>query len=159
MAARIRIALAKRSLSVVRSAQEVNGDIAFVEPKTDSSRRRITLSRVAIAALRKRQAVADTEGHPSKLVFPSARGYPLRKSNFIRRVWEPIRNAAGLSNIRFHSLRHTAASLLLAENVHPKVVSDLLGHSSVRLTLDTYSHLVPALQAGAADAFDRVLGR
>jgi integrase len=92
-------------------------------------------------------------------VFPSERGCPLRKSNFIRRVWNPISKAAGLAGLRFHNLRHTAASLLVAENVHPKIVSDLLGHASVRMTLDIYSHLMPALHAVAADAFDRALKR
>ncbi len=149
--------LSKRTLSVVRSAQEVNGEVNFVEPKTDTSRRRISLSHLAVAALRRRRAIATSEDHDSELVFPSERGYPLRKSNFIRRVWEPICGAAGLGDVRFHGLRHTAASLLLAENIHPKVVSDMLGHASVRITLDTYSHLSPTLQAVAADAFDRLL--
>jgi integrase len=152
------IDLTKRTLSVVRSAQEVNGEITFVDPKTEASRRRIALSRLAVSALRSRQRIAAGECHESELVFPSEYGYPLRKSNFIRRVWEPIRCAAAIGMVRFHILRHTAASLLLAEGIHPKVVSEMLGHSSVRITLDTYSHLVPTLQAGAADAFDRVLG-
>jgi integrase len=150
--------LSKRTLSVARSAQEVNGEITFVEPKTESSRRRITLSNVAVAALKGRRSMAARERHQSELVFPSERGYPLRKSNFIRRDWEPIRAAANVA-VRFHALRHTAASLLLIEGTNPKVVQEMLGHSSVRLTLDTYSHLIPTMQAGAADAFDRVFRR
>jgi integrase len=150
--------LTRGSLFVARSAQEIDGEVTFVEPKTDSSRRRIMLSKAAIAALRSRRSVADSDGHKSDLVFPSERGHPLRKSNFIRRVWEPLRKKAKIT-ATFHSLRHTAASLLLAEGIHPKIVQEMLGHSSIRLTLDTYSHLIPTMQAGAAAAFDRVLGR
>ncbi len=150
--------LARGSLFVARSAQEINGEVTFVEPKTDSSRRRIMLSKAAIAALKSRRSLAGTEGHKSELVFPSERGHALRKSNFIRRVWEPLRKKAKVT-ATFHALRHTAASLLLTEGVHPKIVQEMLGHSSIRLTLDTYSHLIPTMQAGAAAAFDRVLGR
>lgn len=150
--------LRRRTLFVQRSAQEVASEISFVEPKTDRSRRRVSLSGVAVDALKRRKAIAATEARNGELVFPSERGYVLRKSNFLRKDWEPIRTAAQVPKARFHDLRHTAASLLLIEGVHPKVVSEMLGHASVRLTLDTYSHLIPTMQAGAADAFDRVLG-
>jgi integrase len=150
--------LRRRTLYVQRSAQEVSGEITIVEPKTDSSRRRVALTTMAVEALKRRRAIGDKEGHGSELVFPSERGYVQRKSNFLRKDWEPIRTAAGLSDTRFHDLRHTAASLLLIEGVHPKVVSEMLGHASIRLTLDTYSHLIPTLQATAVTAFDKVLG-
>jgi integrase len=64
---------------------------------------------------------------------------------FLRRA-----NRAGLPAIRFHDIRHTYASLALAAGVHPKVVSDRMGHSSITITLDTYSHAIPALQEEAA---------
>ena len=63
----------------------------------------------------------------------------------------------GLSRIRFHDLRHTAATLLLQANVHPKVVQEMLGHSTIVLTLDTYSHVIPSMQEEAADEMDRIL--
>jgi integrase len=151
------IDLQRRTLYVQRAAQEVNGDIAFVEPKTDQSRRRVQLSTTALDALKRRRELAKGEDHSSDLAFPSEHGHVLRKSNFIRREWDPIREAAGTPGARFHDLRHTAASLLLIEGVHPKVVSEMLGHASVRLTLDTYSHLIPTMQAEAARAFDRLL--
>jgi integrase len=153
------IDLAHRSLYVQRSAQEIDGAITFVAPKTESSRRRVTLSSLAIDALKRRRKLAAAEGHDSDLAFPSERGYPLRKSNFIRRIWEPIRKAAKVSNMPFHNLRHGAATLLLQTGTNPKVVSEMLGHSSVRLTLDVYSHVVPTMQAEAASAFDRMLGQ
>ncbi|HEV3089980.1 MAG TPA: tyrosine-type recombinase/integrase [Candidatus Cybelea sp.] len=149
--------LQRRTLYVHRSAQELDGEVSFVAPKTDKSRRRITISTVAIDSLKERQAAAKRE-QPSELVFPDAYGRPLLKDQFSRKEWEQIRKAAGLPGINFHRLRHTAASLLLIEGVHPKVVSEMLGHSSISFTLETYSHLLPTMQAGAADAFDRVFG-
>lgn len=86
-------------------------------------------------------------------------GNPIRKSNLIRRWWHPLLARAGLPRIRFHDTRHTAASLLLLEGVHPKVVQERLGHASIGLTLDTYSHLIPSLQAEAARRLDRMLTR
>jgi integrase len=80
----------------------------------------------------------------------SEAGQVMRKSNFVRRVREPIRNAAKLPGRKFHNLRHTAAVLLLKADVHPKIVSDRLGHASVVITLDTYSAWIPSLQAKAA---------
>jgi integrase len=66
---------------------------------------------------------------------------------------------AGLPLIRFHDLRHTAATLLLSLHVHPKVVQELLGHSQIGITLDTYSHVLPDLQRDATAAFERLLGQ
>ena len=65
---------------------------------------------------------------------------------------------AGIPQVRFHDLRHTAATLLLSENVHPKVVQETLGHSTIAVTLDMYSHVSPDIQAEAAAAMDRIFG-
>ena len=64
---------------------------------------------------------------------------------------------AGLARIRFHDLRHTAASLLLGRGIHPKIVSEMLGHSTIAITLDTYSHVIPTMQRQAAEAMDAIL--
>jgi integrase len=94
---------------------------------------------------------------PDGFVFTAPEGGPLRKSNLRRRSFEPLLQRAGLPRIRFHDLRHTAASLLLAEGVHPKVVQEILGHSTVSMTLDTYSHTTPAMHREAVATLDRVL--
>ena len=65
--------------------------------------------------------------------------------------------AQGLLQVRFHDLRHSAATLLLAQGVHPRVVMDLLGHSSISVTLDTYSHVIPDMQRESASQMDAVL--
>ena len=76
----------------------------------------------------------------------------------ITRVFQRALAAAALPRVRFHDLRHTAATLLLSQSVHPKVVSEMLGHATITLTLDTYSHLVPVLHQEAASAMDVLLG-
>jgi integrase len=73
------------------------------------------------------------------------------------RHFQPILQSAGLPRIRFHDLRHTCATLLLGEGVHPKIVQELLGHASIRLTLDTYSHYLPDMQEKAVDAMRNAL--
>ena len=65
---------------------------------------------------------------------------------------------AGLPDVRFHDLRHTCATLLLTKGVHPKIVSEMLGHSSIAITLDTYSHVMPGLGDGTARAMEDALG-
>jgi integrase len=77
--------------------------------------------------------------------------------NLHNRSWKPLLKCAGLPNMRFHDLRHTCATLLLTKAVHPKVVQELLGHASIEITLDTYSHLLPDMGNQAASAMDEVL--
>ena len=76
----------------------------------------------------------------------------------MRHSFYPLLDRAGLPRIRFHDLRHTAATLLLSQNVHPKVVSEMLGHSQIAVTLDLYSHVTPTMQQQATEALEAVLG-
>jgi len=88
-------------------------------------------------------------GHQdSDLIFANALGEPIHP-NSLRDAWAKVAAEAGLQ-LRFHDLRHAHASLLLQQGVHPKIVSERLGHSGVGITLDTYSHALPGLQAEAA---------
>ncbi len=89
-------------------------------------------------------------------MFASVLGTPINPSN-LARAWRLILKDAGLDHVRFHDLRHAHATLLLVRGVHPKVVSERLGHAGVSITLDTYSHVLPGLQAGAALSFDEAL--
>lgn len=75
-----------------------------------------------------------------------------------RRSFAPLMRLAGVPQIRFHDLRHTAATLLLGQGIHPKVVSEMLGHASVAITLDLYSHVQPDMQRQAAAAMSVALG-
>ena len=77
--------------------------------------------------------------------------------NTVTHAFGKILTAAGLPHVRLHDLRHTHATIMLRAGVHPKVVSERLGHSSIRITLDTYSHVLPGLQKAAAQRFDAFL--
>jgi integrase len=150
--------LQRGTVQVRHQLQEVSGRLALVEPKTARSRRLVVLPALAVMALLEHRERMRAEGKPPDgFVFTAPEGGPLRKSNLRRRSFEPLLQRAGLPRIRFHDLRHTAASLLLAEGVHPKVVQEILGHSTVSMTLDTYSHTTPAMHRQAVATLDRVL--
>jgi integrase len=91
------------------------------------------------------------------LVFASEIGTPLNRHNVSYRSFKPLLERAGLPNIRFHDLRHTCATLLLGKGVHPKFVQELLGHATVAITLDTYSHVLPNMGHQVAIAMDETL--
>lgn len=91
-------------------------------------------------------------------MFATEAGTPIEATNLIRRSFHRLLERAGLCRIRFHDLRHTAATLLLGQGVHPKIVSEMLGHSQVGITLDLYSHVTPTMQRQAVEALDAVLG-
>ena len=87
------------------------------------------------------------------LVFSSPDGVPFRP-NSVSRAWNILANRAKVKRIRFHDAKHTHASLMLKQGTHPKIVQERLGHSSISITLDTYSHVTPGLQEAAAKRFD-----
>lgn len=90
------------------------------------------------------------------LVFSTPERKPLRP-NTITRAWTILAARAGLKVIRLHDARHTHASLMLKQGVHPKIVQERLGHASIQITLDTYSHVAPGLQEAAALQFDNIV--
>jgi integrase len=136
----------------------------FSTPKTPRSRRRISLSpaTVALKAHRKRQLeerIAKAglwEDHG--LVFPSSVGTPKSQRNLNREFKNAAKRAGLPDHFKLYDLRHTCATLLLARNVHPKYVQELLGHASIAQTLDTYSHVIPGMDGGTGGAIDEALG-
>jgi integrase len=95
----------------------------------------------------------------SEWVFCTHRGTPISSQNLLWKAWEDMRKKAQLlEGTHLHQLRHTCATLLLQENVHPKLVSSLLGHSTIKQTLDTYSHVLDNMLGSAADGMDEALG-
>jgi integrase len=78
-------------------------------------------------------------------------------SNLRKRSFTPLLKKTELPTIRFHDLRHTCATLLLSRNINPKIVSEMLGHATIAITLDTYSHVLPNMQDGAARALQEAL--
>jgi integrase len=135
------------------------------EAKTDHSERSVALSRAAVDALqghRLRQAEERLrlgEAWTSlNLVFPNTIGGPIIAQHFRDRWWYPLLERAGLPRIRFHDLRHTAATLLLARGINVKVVSEMLGHSNIAITLAIYGHVLPHMQQHAAQQMDEIIG-
>lgn len=123
-------------------------------PKTRYSRRTIKLSRLALDALaRHRQKTSSESGY----IFATRSGRPISCHNLINRSWIPLLKKAGIPHTRFHNLRHTAATLMLRQGVHPKIAQETLGHSSIEITLDLYSHVMSGMGDVAAAAMDSVL--
>lgn len=102
---------------------------------------------------------AEGSYRPDGPIFCAPEGGWLLKPNFQRRVYRPLQKAAKLPAIRFHDLRHTAATLMPLNDVNVKVVSERLGHASIQLTLDTYSHVLPTMQKIAAERMDAFFRR
>lgn len=144
------------TLTVRHALQRVNGTLQLVETKTARSRRTIPLSGLALDALRRLRTAQDGGGVIGTHIFTTPSGGPLY-GTAAWRAFVAVTDLAGLPRIRFHSLRHTAASLLLAQGTHPRVVMELLGHSTIALTMNTYSHVIPALERDAADRMDAIL--
>lgn len=152
------IDLAAATIMVRRTLCEVKGRLFTSEPKTAKGRRRIDLPAIVVAALFEHRKQMLAEGlAAAKWGFCNIAGGPLRRSHFHRQHYKPLLKKAKLPYVRFHDLRHTSATLLLAAGVHPKVVQERLGHSQISVTLDTYSHILPSMQVEAAARLDQVL--
>jgi integrase len=145
------------ALAVRQGLVEINGFVEIGPLKTKSSRRRVELGGLALAALRRRRADAKANGHNSPFVFTTSTGGHPRRSNLRQREFEPILKAAGLANVTIHGLRHSMTTLALAEGVPVKSVAARLGHTTTRLTLDRYGHLVAGGDREAADVLDSLL--
>lgn len=149
----------QRGLVVIRhSLEELKGHLRLKEPKSESGRRSLFLPQMAIEAIREHKAKMLEEGlESSTYVFTDTDGGPLRKCNFHRKTWAPLRKKMNLDGLHFHDLRHSCASMMLADGVNVKAIQTILGHSTISMTMDTYAHLMPNAQADAASRFDRLL--
>jgi integrase len=152
------------SLQVRRTLAITKSGPVFTSPKTTSSRRSLELTSQALEAvkhhLERQLAEIDRVGSlwsENGLIFASETGEPLNRHNLTRRSFKSLLKRAGLPQIRFHDLRHTCATLLLTRNMNPKIVSEMLGHSTIAITLDTYSHVLPNMRNQAAAAMEEAL--
>ena len=156
-------------ISVSRSMQYLNKvehHITFKEPKSKKSRRLIALSPSTAIILREhreaqeimRQSLELPPLSDNDLVFSRFDGLPLLPDS-ITHAWIKLVRRCGLKGVRLHDARHTHASLLLKQGVHPKIVQERLGHANISTTLDTYSHVAPGLQQAAANGFDNILSK
>jgi integrase len=145
------------TLTVRRGLHRVAGKgLIYEEPKAERSRRTLALPAQLVMALRRHRTVQLEERQAAgslweehDLVFAQVNGRPLDKRSDWE-GWKALLTRAGVREVRLHDGRHTAATLLLSEGVHPRVVMELLGHAQMRTTTDTYSHVMPALAEEAA---------
>jgi integrase len=146
--------LLRGRLQVRRQAVEVGGAVELADVKTAAGRRVIALPAFVVEALAR-----HLEGRPSEpeaLVFADARGGPVRRTNWRRRVWGPAVRAAGLEGLRPHDLRHFAASVAVAAGAHPRALQARLGHSSARVTMDVYASVLPGLDEELASRLEEI---
>jgi integrase len=150
-------------ISVSRSLHHLqDGSYVFTEPKSAKSRRPIAMTPSDALLLQQHQekqkldrAMLGMRWSNDDLVFGTLEGKPLRP-NTITRAWQMLAARAGVKVIRLHDARHTHATVLFKMGVHPKIVQERLGHSTIAITLDTYSHVTPGLQEAVARRFDEV---
>jgi integrase len=134
-----------------------------VETKTDRSRRSVRLPQVVANALIRHQArqeqerqLAGSRRQDSGFIFTTSVGTPLDGPTVTHR-FQALLKKAELPRMRFHDLRHTCATLLLAAGVHPRVVMEILGHSQISITMNLYNHVIPAMQQEVATRLDEIL--
>ena len=158
------IKLAARTLSVTETIQRVKGKgLVSLEPKTDRSRRSVSLPPDAVALLsglkikqREEREAIGLDWTESDYVFSHIDGRPFHPDT-VSHTFGVIIKKSGLPHIRLHDLRHTHATMMMELGINPKIVSERLGHASVVITLDLYSHVSPGLQEEAAAKFGEEL--
>jgi len=153
------------TLRVGRALVREGGRHTLGETKTRRGRRQINLTPRTVNALKKHRKQQLEEKmklaglyKDHGLIFASGVGTPVNPENLVKRSFKPLLKKAGLPEIRFHDLRHTCATLLLSRGVHPKLVQELLGHATIAMTLDTYSHYLPSMGDQAAGAMGNAFG-
>jgi integrase len=156
--------LEEGTLSVVQALTEVGSELVLTTPKSAAGRRTLDLPVVAATALRRwrkeqlveRLALGEAWAQP-ELVFTTKLGTPLAPSNLRRRSFRPLLQKADCPDVRFHDLRHSAATLMLAQGVQPRVLQEVLGHADIRMTLGRYGHVLREQKKEAARAVDAFL--
>jgi integrase len=150
-------------LSVCRNLAQVTEGIEEFNPKTASSIRSIPLTKFALDALRRHKTLQTSRKlrkgklwEDTEYIFTNTFGRPMRRQNLLVHHFRPMLERAGLPMIPFHNLRHSTATLLLSMGVHPKVVQEILGHSSIKMTMDIYSHVMPTISRDAISQLDAV---
>lgn len=150
-------------LHVRKQLQRIDGKFELVDLKTSRSRRTLVMPATIAIQLKDHQArqTQEVEGHdhrpsPLDLVFTRPDGGPL-DGTVVTHQFHRLLDRVGLPQRRFHDLRHSCATLLLAQGVSPRVVMEILGHSQIALTMNTYTHVLPELKHDAAERMDRVV--
>ena len=146
--------MVNKVINVRHTVITLKSGLVIGEPKTKTSKRAVTLPKIAYDELKKHLDQLDRN---QGLIFTTGTGSPISPRNLIRDFKKAI-STVGLPDLNIHGLRHSHASLLLAAGVNPKMVQERLGHASIALTLSTYSHTIPSMQHEVADRLDEIMG-
>jgi integrase len=155
---------AGRKIHIQRQIQRIKRQgLAFFSPKTAKSRRLVAIGAATIEKLREQldrqqleRMFAGTKWVENDLIFANRIGKPMEPANLLK-LFKELLVKANLPDIRIHDLRHTAATFMLLQEVHPSIVQERLGHSDISLTLNTYSHVLPSMQESAAEKMDELV--
>jgi integrase len=161
------LALRWQDIDLKKAQAHIRGtiqpDMTVAQPKTRASQRTVALTEEAVASLKRHRSRQNEERlalgaswEPSDIVFSDEAGRTYNPTRLLRQ-FKRVLKEHGLPDLRFHDLRHTYATLMLNAGIHPKVVSETLGHSRIQTTLDLYSHVTPNMQRGAAEAMQSVM--
>jgi len=158
------IDLERRAIYVTRSLHQLHtGEYVIRPPKTEAGKRFVKLTPEVVDMLRRHRAHREAQAAMHRieldeqgLVFANADGSHIRP-DYVSSVWRKFARQCGLQGVRFHDSRHLHASLLLKRGVHPKIVQGRLGHSSIKITMDTYSHVMEGMQEAALEGFDALI--
>lgn len=152
-------------IRISRQLQRIDGKYELAEPKTARSRRTLAMPPTIVRSLHEHRRRQLNEQHQAGdrwidngLVFTTALGKPLDGTGISKRFHQYL-DRAGLAQRRFHDLRHSCATLLMVQGVSPRVVMEVLGHSQISLTMNTYSHVIPELKRQAADRMEDLLNQ
>ncbi len=158
--------LSRGVVAVTGTLSRSRAGLEITDPKTLRARRQILLTAQAVQALQRHRLVqartrlsVGARWAENDLVFPTMEGRLMDRERLLRRHFAPLLRDSGLPHMRFHDLRHTAATQMLQRGVHPRVVADILGHSDPAITLRVYSHVVPAMHDQAARAMEGLFDR
>ncbi len=150
------------TLRVGQTVQRVSGRLLLAPPKTESSKRLLPLPMKVERALARHAERQEEERaawgdgwNAAGLVFPSEAGTPIEPRNLVRH-FKTLLQRADLPNIRFHDLRHGCATVLISQGVHPRIVMEIMGHSQISVTMNTYGHVLPETQREAARLLDQL---
>jgi integrase len=157
--------LERRQARITKQLKRLQGQgLVVVEIKTRRGRRNVVLPQITAEVLRRHRRsqgelrrLAGAEWDNRDFIFTASAGQPLDHRN-VQRSFKRVLRHARMPKMRFHDLRHSCASLLLAQHVDPRVIMETLGHSRISVTMDMYAHVMPALKRDAADAMDRSIG-
>jgi integrase len=153
-----------RKLSITATVQRIAGQKTLTTPKTATSARTLLLPDVLIKVLRQHQERQELEREAlgeewqeHGLLFPSERGTPIEPRNIVRSFKRLLKRAGLPESTRFHDLRHSCATLLIAQGVHLSVIKEILGHSQISVTADIYGHVLPETQRSAVEQLGNIL--